>query len=225
MVIASFALLVALSGTSIAAISNVPLLSVGTPQLKSNAVISAKVKNRALLAIDFKRGQLPRGPRGQQGPQGPSGPQGPAGAATPGFVSAVSSQTGGTAVTTSSTAFVDLAGSSETFNIPTGETARIYAIFSAESACFGGGLNRQCGARVVIDGNELNPAVGNDFAFDSSDDGDEGSSSWESHAMARSSETLSAGNHTVKVQIRSSNAATTFRVDDWALVIYRTKLS
>ena len=228
MVVASIALLVALGGTSIAAVGNVPLFSVGTPQLKSNAVISAKVKNRSLLAVDFKQGQLPRGPRGQRGapgPAGPSGPAGPAGVAAPGYVAAVSSQTSGTAVSTTSTAFVDLAGSSETFTVPTGETARIYAIFSAESACYGGGLDRFCTARIVVDGNELNPAVGTNFAFDSSDDGDEGSSSQESHAIARHSETLSAGNHTVKVQIRSSNAATTFAVDDWALIIYRTKLS
>ena len=71
MVVASIALLVALGGTSIAAVGNVPLLSVGTPQLKSNAVISAKVKNRSLLAVDFKQGQLPRGPRGPAGPAGP----------------------------------------------------------------------------------------------------------------------------------------------------------
>ena len=109
--------------------------------------------------------------------------------------------------------------------MPAGETARIYVIFSAESACYGGGADRYCGARIIVDGNELNPAVGNDFAFDSTDAGDEGTKSWESHAIARSSETLSAGNHTVKVQIRTTNAATTLRLDDWALVIFRTKLS
>jgi hypothetical protein len=228
MVVASIALLVALSGTSIAAVANVPLFSVGTPQLKSNAVISAKVKNRSLLAVDFKQGQLPRGPRGAQGPagpSGPSGPQGPAGAAAPGYVAAVSSQTSGTVVTTNSTAFVDLAGSSETFTVPTGETARIYAIFSAESACYGAGANHACGVRIVVDGNELNPAVGTNFAFDSTDDGDETDSSSESHAIARSSETLSAGSHTVKVQYRTTNAAATLRLDDWALIVYRTKLS
>jgi hypothetical protein len=36
---------------------------------------------------------------------------------------------------------------------------------------------------------------------------------------------LSAGNHTFKVQIRTNNAATTLRLDDWALIVYRTKLS
>ena len=213
MVVASIALLVALGGTSIAAVGNVPLLSVGTPQLKSNAVISAKVKNRSLLAVDFKQGQLPRGPRGLAGPVGPfrtvraTGPRGRSGTWL---------RRGGELADGRDRVFDDLdgvrrsPGSSEAFTVPTGETARIYAIFSAESACYGGGLDRFCGARIVVDGNELNPAVGTNFAFDSSDDGDEGSSSEESHAIARSSETLSAGNHTVKVQIRSSNALTTF---------------
>ena len=92
MVVASIALLAALGGTSVAAISNVPLFSVGTPQLKANAVVSSKVKNRSLLAVDFARGQVPRGPRGLRGfpgapgapgPQGPAGPAGPTGPAGP----------------------------------------------------------------------------------------------------------------------------------------------
>jgi len=59
MVIACLALAVALSGTSYAQILNVPVNSVGTAQLKANAVISSKVKNHSLLAADFKPGQLP----------------------------------------------------------------------------------------------------------------------------------------------------------------------
>jgi hypothetical protein len=55
----------------------VPRNSVGTAQLRTNAVVSSKVRNRSLLAVDFRRGQLPRGPAG---PQGPVGPQGAAGA-------------------------------------------------------------------------------------------------------------------------------------------------
>ena len=51
--------------------------SVGTKQLKKNAVISSKVKNRSLLAVDFKAGQLPRGAQGPQGAQGPPGPSNP----------------------------------------------------------------------------------------------------------------------------------------------------
>jgi len=54
MVIACLALGVALSGTSYAKILALPVNSVGTPQLKANAVISSKVKNQSLLAVDFK---------------------------------------------------------------------------------------------------------------------------------------------------------------------------
>ena len=80
MVIASLALIVALGGTSYAAIK-LPANSVGTKQLKKNAVTGAKVKNGSLLAGDFKSGQLPAGPRGPQGVQGPQGAQGPPGPA------------------------------------------------------------------------------------------------------------------------------------------------
>jgi hypothetical protein len=83
MVLAAGALLVALGGTSIAAVSQVPRASVGAPQLKANAVTGAKianntitsvdVRNRSLRRIDFGSGQLPAGPPGPQGPQGPVG--------------------------------------------------------------------------------------------------------------------------------------------------------
>jgi len=73
LVLAAIALLVALGGTSIAAVSQLPRASVGTAQLKNNAVTSAKVRNGSLRRADFGRGQLPRGPVGAQGPQGAAG--------------------------------------------------------------------------------------------------------------------------------------------------------
>jgi hypothetical protein len=76
MVIASLALLVALGGTGYAAIV-LPANSVGTPQLKRNAVTSLKVKNGSLLKADFKAGQIPAGPAGPAGAAGPAGPAGP----------------------------------------------------------------------------------------------------------------------------------------------------
>ena len=66
MVVASIGLLVALGGTSVAAVSQLPARSVGTPQLKSNAVTSPKVLNRSLLAVDFKQGQIPQRPEGPE---------------------------------------------------------------------------------------------------------------------------------------------------------------
>src|SRR6187455_324081 len=91
MVVACAALLVALSGTGMAAATQLARNSVGTPQLKDGAVANAKIKNnavnsakvaaRSLLRSDFAPGQLPAGPIGPQGPAGPQGAAGPAGPA------------------------------------------------------------------------------------------------------------------------------------------------
>ena len=58
-VTATVALIVALGGTSYAAI-----------KLPKNSVTSATVKDRSLLKKDFKTGQLPAGKTGKQGPPG-----------------------------------------------------------------------------------------------------------------------------------------------------------
>jgi hypothetical protein len=89
LVVACIALGVALTGTSVAAVSQLARNSVGTvqlrngavttPKLRNSAVTSAKVRNRTLLRVDFAAGQLPAGPAGPQGPAGPAGPAGPPG--------------------------------------------------------------------------------------------------------------------------------------------------
>ena len=83
MVVACFALLVALGGTGVAATVALAPNSVGTVQLRNNAVVSAKVRNGSLLRADFRSGQLPAGPRGPVGPPGATGATGAAGAAGP----------------------------------------------------------------------------------------------------------------------------------------------
>ncbi|HEX2234274.1 MAG TPA: collagen-like protein, partial [Thermoleophilaceae bacterium] len=82
--VAYLALMIALGGTSYAAV-NLPRNSVGPKQLKRNAVNSAKVKNRSLRALDFRRGQLPAGSRGEAGPAGPPGATGATGPPGPVF--------------------------------------------------------------------------------------------------------------------------------------------
>lgn len=79
MVIACVALLLVLGGTGYAASQALP----------RNSVTSVQVKDRSLLARDFKAGQIPRGPRGLAGPAGPAGPQGPAGPAGTGGTAAI----------------------------------------------------------------------------------------------------------------------------------------
>jgi hypothetical protein len=65
----------------------VPRSSVGTPQLKTGAVTSLKVKNKTLRRVDFAPGVLlrgPQGPPGAPGPAGAAGPQGPPGSGSTG---------------------------------------------------------------------------------------------------------------------------------------------
>ena len=72
MVVACVALAVALGGVGYAAIT-LPANSVGTLQLKANAVNSSKVLNGSLLNADFKAGQAPTGPTGPAGAKGDPG--------------------------------------------------------------------------------------------------------------------------------------------------------
>jgi len=106
-VVATMALFIALGGVSYAAIK-IPNNSVGTKQLKQNAVTSKKVKNRSLLAADFKAGQLPRGATGtigaqglagEAGPKGPTGFAGQAGATGPAGATGEFGPTGNTGLT------------------------------------------------------------------------------------------------------------------------------
>src|SRR5919199_5696718 len=78
-VVAYLALFAAVGGTSYAAV-RLPRNSVGRSQLRKNAVTSAKVRDRSLLARDFKPGVLKPGPRGPAGPQGAAGSPGADGA-------------------------------------------------------------------------------------------------------------------------------------------------
>jgi hypothetical protein len=76
LVISCAALFVALSGTGYAVVV-LPKNSVGTKQLKKNAVVSAKVRDGTLRARDFAPDALPRpGAAGAQGPVGERGAPG-----------------------------------------------------------------------------------------------------------------------------------------------------
>jgi hypothetical protein len=73
--VALLGLFVALGGGAYAAV-NLPKDSVGSKQIKANAVRSSKVKDGSLLRGDFKAGQIPPGQPGAQGLQGIQGVQG-----------------------------------------------------------------------------------------------------------------------------------------------------
>jgi hypothetical protein len=75
MIVAVLALVVAMGGSGYAAIK-LPKNSVGSQQIKANAVNSSKVAEGSLRVGDFQAGQLPAGPKGDQGIQGIPGVQG-----------------------------------------------------------------------------------------------------------------------------------------------------
>jgi Collagen triple helix repeat (20 copies) len=82
-VVSSICLFIVLGGSAYAA------ATITGKQIKDNTVSSADIKNKSLVAGDFKPGQLssagvgapgPQGPKGEAGPQGPKGDPGQAGA-------------------------------------------------------------------------------------------------------------------------------------------------
>src|SRR3954453_12657479 len=79
LVISIVALLMAMGGTGYAAFK-LPRNSVGSAQIKKNAVTSAKVKNGSLKPPDFARGAFPAGGQGPKGDTGPAGANGANGA-------------------------------------------------------------------------------------------------------------------------------------------------
>jgi hypothetical protein len=81
LVLSIIALVMSVAGTSYAAV-RLPRNSVGSRQIKNNAVTSAKVRDGSLLRQDFALSELSalRGPQGEPGAKGDAGPQGDRGA-------------------------------------------------------------------------------------------------------------------------------------------------
>ena len=127
------------------------------------------------------------------------------------------------AVFSNSAGWTTLSGTPSTLSLRT--TRLVTARFSAESACYG--ASGWCAARVVyrrLPGGvvtELSPVVDTDFAFDSTDDNEESSGSWESHAINRSIR-LPAGRYVFYVQVRPVQSGINFRVDDWGFELELT---
>lgn len=125
---------------------------------------------------------------------------------------------------TSSTSFVNV-GLEARITVPAGTKAIILARFSAESACSAVSGGGYCSIRIRIGGVDGLPVpTGAEFfAFDSTDDGAESTSSWESHAIERSRGPLGPGTYTVRVQAAVTDGDVTFRLDDANLTVERIK--
>ncbi|HEY9825048.1 MAG TPA: hypothetical protein V6D19_06350 [Stenomitos sp.] len=141
-------------------------------------------------------------------------------------VLAVTKLRGTDAQITRTPAFIPLSTATTTIVVPTGKRAIIDASFTAESACYPINAAQPvgyCSVRILLDGAEMAPVVGTDFAFDSSNAGNQGPLSWEAHAMDRSSRgAVGQGVHTVQVQwgvVGGAAGNTEFRLDDWHLFV------
>lgn len=81
MAVALMALLVSLGGTAAADPGGHISALLNGKRIKASTITTKQIKNRSLLNVDFKNGQLPRGAAGPAGSPGPGGAQGPAGPA------------------------------------------------------------------------------------------------------------------------------------------------
>jgi len=123
--------------------------------------------------------------------------------------------------------FVTLPGAVINTDVPPNSTRLFVVQFSAESACYSPGSvgGNFCQVRILIGGVEGNPVAGPDFAFDSTDLGDDTGASWESHAMQRSRRIGNTSAAFLPVQIvvqrTTTSTGTTLRLDDWHLTMFR----
>jgi hypothetical protein len=132
--------------------------------------------------------------------------------------------------TTSSTTFTTL--TSTTMFVPGGQRALFVARFSGESNCTGGNQSNWCSLRILVDGSEMRPVVGDNFAFDSVGESageacTSGVCGWESHSIDRTSVVLGAGTHGVRVEwkVVTFGGTPEFWIDDWQLTVEQWRVS
>jgi hypothetical protein len=139
-----------------------------------------------------------------------------------GAIGAVRVVSGGGSSGTSSTSYVNLPGASGAITVPPGHHGLILARFTAESFCDNTTDDSgYCSVRIRIDGNDMRPAVGMNFAFDTLVDGTTVTDWWESNSVEHW-RVVGPGTHTVRVQFAVTNANVDFELDDWTLVIQRS---
>jgi hypothetical protein len=199
-----------------------PANSVGTTQIKrngvrnadirANAVTSGKVRNGSLLAADFKAGQLPSGKAGASGMDGVAGATGAKGDPGQDAVPGVGLSSVAAFITTTGGEPTVIAGLTQSFTVGAGQTRRVVATFSAESLCYG--VGSWCSVRILVDGTELNSAVGGDFQFDANDGGGA-----EAGSLQRYSGNLAAGAHSVELVVQNSNDGLSLVLDDMVLSV------
>ena len=186
MVVACTALLFALTGAGYAAGMLGPN-TVGTKQLKKNAVISTKIKNRSLLAVDFKAGQLPRGAQGAPGTPGANGAPGAQG--PPGPTMGVADTSGNVPPAVAGSFLV------RTLNVtlPTSGSLLAMARVRSTTTCAAGSCAAAYG--LYVDGNPIPASAARQPSAAST------TSDWDNIAVFGIAPNLAAGPHAVTMRV------------------------
>jgi hypothetical protein len=110
--------------------------------------------------------------------------------------------------TTSSVAFQQLAGAATQIGVPDGQSRCVKVLLTAETACQSDLPDDFCYVRALVDGVPMDPNGANFQAMDSED----GTASAHAYEWIKR---VGEGAHTVRIERRVGNAATTFWTDDW----------
>ncbi len=140
------------------------------------------------------------------------------------IIDQVSFVRGDTLVRTNSVTFVDVPRAVTTVSVPTGQRGVILARFSGSTSCHArtARITGSCAVRILINAAEAEPAVGLNFAFDSTTPGQETSVSMESHSMDRAL-TVGPGTYTVKAQWATTSPNIEFQRGAWSLTVQKVR--
>jgi len=112
--------------------------------------------------------------------------------------------------------------------VPAGETDKLLVSFNAETACYGGSAGERCLVGITVDNAEIAPAAGSDSYFDNNgptDTSKHTQATQAQHAIVRISPTLSAGAHTVRVELATTSSSTKLKYDDWTIAVQRVRVT
>jgi hypothetical protein len=142
-VTATLALFVALGGTGYAAIT-LPRDSVGSKQVRSNAIRSGDIRNSTIQTRDISK-RARAALRGAQGPAGPVGPAGPGAITERALVSSNGRQVSGTAVATAWSATQP-----ELHQLTFGRDVSTCAMSATLAAVPGGNVTEPSAGRITV---------------------------------------------------------------------------
>jgi hypothetical protein len=112
--------------------------------------------------------------------------------------------------TENAVAFQQMPGAVTQFGVPDGQSRCVKVLLTAETACQSQLAADFCYVRAVIDGAPMDPNGAGFQAMDSED----GTASAHAYEWVKR---VGEGVHTVRIERRVGNAATTFWTDDWTL--------